>query len=227
MGKRKWIIAASIVLSIILITMAGVYIYYQIAPYCCKYDLTVEKSYNTSFELQAINASENLDIAEIFEIGRYSDRGEYYSDPPKSKTAYVWPNIIDNISLTYYREKIERLNESKTKVISKYSYYAKCEHIMDYSIGVHQMNILLNTTKLNDFSRCAIMIDENLTLVTEYSEDVSISNISGYYIEQFFRYEESYGTLAGFGGEVKQIIILNEEFQLITFISEYVGGWIA
>jgi hypothetical protein len=227
MEKKGWIIAISIAFFILITTMVGLYIYYQFAPFCCKYDVTIERSYNSSLESQAINESENLDIAEILQVGRYTDWNKDFSDPPKGKTDYVWPNVIDNTSLSYYKDKISRLRETNTRVLSEYTYEVKCEYVMNYTIKVQKESLDLNSSIINNFSQCATLVGNILTVVNETTKDVIHSNISGYYIEQSFDYEETYGPLAGFGGEVKQKIILNEEFKPIIVISEFVEGWIS
>jgi hypothetical protein len=233
-NKKKIIIITLLIVGIIILAS----ILYSLGHH---YEININRTYSNNAEKKAIQKAEELDLTTLLNTTRYGSGwgDEGTNNPPSGITANVWPNIIDKKMLQFYSNKIEKLRISFTSVHAYLNYKVKSElnsKIFILYNNISQKIIINNQTYsisfnnhfyYDSYSPCAIEINNRLEVISLNTIFVQINISNGYVVTQHFDYEETYGPLAGFGGGVEQVIILDQNYLPKVILSRNTGGWIS
>ena len=204
-------------------------------------EINEKKIFNTTNEEQAIITGEDLDIPSILNITRY----EGTNTPSIKSTEYVWPNVIDIVALNFYKNKIENLSKDEISVGIYFNYIVKCETIDEIKISfsedshlflINDIDYFFGRRGERDFQFGYISFDNKSELINwdkwcindqKPDYNVSFHLNQSFLIFQDFSYSEYYGPLAGFGGSINQVIILDNEYKVRVILLDAPGGWIS
>jgi hypothetical protein len=238
--KDKRFILSITLFIIAIISLSGLNDYIS-KNYVPLYQINMKRSYSDENERIAIQKCEALDIASILEEPRYSGfhSETNKNDPSANPTAYIWPNLVDGITLNFYQNKIKSLKYNDIKVVAYLHYTVKCSSYSNNVIHYNNISRILRIDEglysidLFDYFyyitriQYAIYNNTELEIITTNTKSIQINLSNGYIVRQNFHYTEYYAALAAFGGGAEQIIILDSDYNPKLIISKKTGGWIS
>jgi len=177
------------------------------------YEMTIQREYSTPDEERAINISETLNYTDIFDIDRYYN--------PKDSDRQ-WPNIIDGEVIEHYSDRVRRLENLSRRVRVKLEYIANSTHFPKAGINVSSSGIKIKMDY--DDERTIIYEDpdnvmhvgirylNNSSILKKIEPRTFSFNNSGYLVDMDFHYYEYTGPKAGYGKELRQIVVLGDDY---------------
>jgi hypothetical protein len=224
---KKWI---AISLSLLIVIASLSVALYSLSH---QYNIEIERDYSSDSERIAIQKAEELDIATILDVSRY----EHSDEPQPNPTSSFEPNIIDKTTLDHYNDRINNLKSSRAPIRVHFNYLAKAKTHYDFSIFIdynsHTIRIddRSNPTYLQDYyfsesTKYAYFNNSQVKLTTYDIQNIQIELSIGYSIVQDLDYEEYQGPMNQYGGGLKQIIIMDKEYEPIFIMLKSKMFWI-
>jgi hypothetical protein len=201
-----------------------------------EFDIIIYRNFSNIDGRTAIQRAEELDLATMLDTTRYRSN----NDPSTKPSAYVWPHIIDKEALDFYQNKINKLKNSNERVKVRFNYTAEVEQYSNLSVSYGNLMGRIQCNEQKDIlgfsvfpsldsthDHGAIAVNSSMKVITLDNSPVKVNMIRGYLITQEFYYSETYGPLAGYGGGVEQVIVLDQDYLPVLVLSRTTRGWIS
>jgi hypothetical protein len=225
MNKR----VALIILISILIVLAGfLYYYFNRGG---EYELSIERSYETAEEKEAINIAEGLNYTHFIKFPRFNEDWS--------------PNFIDKSIISHHRNITNDAKDEKKELDIYYNYYATAKYYDEFNVTIEnnysQLNISINENdKMNIYHEGYGIFYSNILVVLKIlrgidevdptdSEFFGISRFEGVYqynqnlskmylVEMYLSYREVYSSTSDSITEIFQIVILDADYNVSMII---------
>jgi len=188
-----------------------------------RYQRTVNRNFESSYEEQAISEAESLNYTAITS----KDRFDGSSDPQaylnhSDYLSYVSPNFVDSEVLSYYEARYvnQQGKEAPSHIELTYSANAsQCSKLRIYNslpppnVSWHNTTIVISTPNITIVSGAMQFFYKNQSSyqTIEWGYDFSFSDC--YLVKTRLEYSEVYAPLAAFFARVDQIVVLDRNFE--------------
>ncbi len=188
-----------------------------------EYEVDIQRSTNSAEEKEALQTVEGLDLEEYINGSRYTgwSKNTDFDEPPDDIRAYVYANYLDKETLDFYQWKIDSLRDNWADVKAKLRYKAECTMVNNSQVTVYchvAGNNVFFTLASDDrtvyLSGRAGYIENMTHDASEHQHIITPS----YIVVQNFYYGEGYNPLAGFGVNIDQITLLDEDMNLLAIV---------
>jgi hypothetical protein len=180
---------------------------------------TINRSFSTPEEENALLTAENADYSKIFNVSRFCE-AEY-------EGTLTNPNFIDSGVIKYYNNTFDTTNE---RLQSKGFYYSTNSSKMDNVRAVFDnstnriglVNILdSNGITISSLSAYGLYAYNNNSDIQEIDSHIINFDFSNcYMVTTELRYSETYGNLGAFLLHSRQAVVLSADYRIL-----FIGTW--
>lgn len=176
-----------------------------------KYEKSIIRHVNSPEEENALVTAEGIDLADVFENGRFSGNSNI-----SDYSQYTWANFIDSTVLNYYSNRFESLKGKPLDMKFNYSAsISKLDRIHAFYVSTVRIEDA-NGTRLDEYSaRDAFAYANNSEIEEIQAEAIDFELANCFVVEMKLEYAEIYGNVAAFFSDVKQTAVLDENHKPI------------
>ena len=176
----------------------------------------IDRNTDNAKEAKALEAAENFNYGEVFNIERF-ENGEF-----------TYANFVDSQVIEYYDHEFEEMEESEAEHDIEFIYKADVYNISELKINYdyipdyfeYQLKIYDKSEKIFTIKGeilpkiIAVFNDSNYSLM-DINQDLELEFSDVYLVYQDFKYSDFWGPKAGRATLIEQIVVLNREYQPI------------
>jgi len=191
-----------------------------------RYTVEVRRVASTEDGRHAIQVVESLEVGQLLNTSRYSLwSDEHVDDPPDDLDRYVYPRVIDSISIEYFTWRVDAQRKLYSNDRATFEYAAE---------GASIQGLLFRTEVMDEFTflssddpgiehrYTSAWVSPSLEPVNASSSTINTYQVeTGYLVVQELNYKEYYAPLAAYFGSVDQVAVLAEDYSILMIAAKW------